>query len=240
MFSVDSNFMNMALATKKVLDKYPELLKERKSLIKKISLMDAYIDGIQQNQVGAEPDSKGATESKGNAVDYAIELAMDLAGRASVFAEDKEDAVMKAKFEFPKKHFTNTQDALKVSRLRSLIEQLKGIDEDSESYDVTAHDIAELEKATDVFEKQLTNPRGVTVNRKNHNDNVKYFLMLLKKNMRSMDKLMSKLRSTELFKEYKIARKVIDLGTRKTQGRKMKTNKKPPIDKPDVQASTEG
>lgn len=239
MISVDSNYMNMALATQTVLTNYPELLKDRQSLLKKITLMDTLIESIQKNQEEAEEGSGGTTVSKAKAGRFAIDMALDLAGRAYVFSDDSENEKRKKAFGLQKTYFTRPQDVIKVSRLKHLTEQLDAVAKESESYDVTPDDVVKLKEAIAAFETQLASPRGATVVRKTHNDNVKSHLSLLKKTFKSIDKLMTKLRGTELFKEYKLARKIIDLGTRKSQGRRKKKDDNVPTDLPDDKEAME-
>lgn len=227
MFSTDSNYLNMAFAVQTTFQNHTKDLEGRKALLNKIQQMDDCIVSIEYHQAQAETGSEGATQSKSMAVDEAVNLAMNLSKRALEYAKKKKDAVQIAQFKIVKSSLVNVQGVLTVSRLADLVNHLKKVSKELEEQDVSPEEIKTLEIASITFKKQLTAPREAIVNQKTHNEMVLDLMAELREIMISIDNLMTKFDGSEFLKEYQIARKVIDLGTRKSKGKKKDDNDEP-------------
>ncbi|KAA5534583.1 hypothetical protein F0919_08150 [Taibaiella lutea] len=211
----DSNYLNMALAVQKILSGHAEEVENRNVLPKKVDDMTKCIEAIQYHQAEAEEDSKGATQSKKNVAEEAVELALMLAGSAVEYAKEAKDAVKEAQFDVSLRDFNSVPGVVAVARLMELVKNLKAVSTALQEWDVTEAEIRELDTLTGQFNSQLADPREIIVIRKSHNDMVRQELSRLKKIIKSIDNLMSRFKDTKFLMEYVNARIVVEVGTRK-------------------------
>lgn len=215
----NSNYLNMALAVQKIMKKHAQELATRKMLQQKVSQMNTCITEILYHQKEAVEDSKGTTKSKEDAASDAIELALILANSALEWAKEAKDAVRTGQFDVYMSTFTHVEGVECVARLKNLAEHLDDVAKELEEYDVKAEEIKRLSELTELFSKQMVNPREKIIFRKSHNTMILHGLSELRKIMTSTDNLMSKFKNTPFLLEYESARIVIDLGTRKGKGK---------------------
>lgn len=213
----DSNYLNMALAVKKIMQAHATEITGRTMLEAKVKQMNKTIASIQTHHSYAETNSKGVTASKYETAAAAVDLAILLAGFAVEYAKDQKDTIKKARFNVSLSDFERMEGVVVVARLKDLVKHLKEEAAALEAYDVTQAEIDELETLTVSLNTQLADPRELIVIRKSHNEKVHAELSNLKAIMESMDNLMGKFKGTSFMNEYEGARMVIPLGTRKTK-----------------------
>jgi hypothetical protein len=214
MITADGNQINMALTVQKVIAKYSEVWNTHQGFTTQVSIMQRLLDVIKAHQQNAEVKTEGVTRDKANAAAYAIEMGLELACSALVYAKAAKNETLKAQFRIPKKTLTNVQGVVTVSRLKELHANLTAIIDNLQD-NVTQEELEAFGTAISAFEGQVVNPRGVVIDRERSNEMVAESVKSLKSTFEDMDNLISKFKRTPFKEEYKLARKIIDLGTRK-------------------------
>ncbi|KAA5534719.1 hypothetical protein F0919_08890 [Taibaiella lutea] len=211
MRTADGNQINMALAVQRVIDKYENLWSSHNGFSKHVGLMRQYLDLIKLQQQNTEDGSGGVTLDKDHAANRAIEMGIDLAGSAYVYAKSIDSETLKAQFYIPKKKLTHVQEILSVSKLKELLKNMEAIEYDVQDY-VSREELDALANAIKDYEGQVAGPRAFIVDRAKSNEIVAATVVELKSNFKDMDKLISKFKKTEFESEYTRARIVIDHG----------------------------
>lgn len=211
MVTADGNQINMALAVQKLTDKYANEWGMHIGFAERVTIMNEQLGVIKQFLQLVDNSSGGVTMDKNNAAAYAIQLGLDLAGSAYVYAKKMKDETLKAQFYIRKKELSNVQEVLAVSKLKELLKHLGANTDRLEGY-VTNEELLALGNAINDFEIQVANPRVFIVDRANSNEIVAAKVMELKSNFKDMDRLITKFRNTQFEREYRHARIVIELG----------------------------
>jgi hypothetical protein len=216
MRQTDENFVSMCRAVQDVLTKHTAVWETTVAFKNQATSFNGLMDEMGIAMESAEIVSTGATDNKSNAELKAVLLAVNLAKRASIYAIEVNNMELHDQLRVTKSTLLRRPDTMTLAKLRDIHTRLNTIVAELGDYGVLPTDLAELNAATDAFDALIARPRTLIVERKGYNqDTIPSLLSALREVLYKMDSLMNIFSGTELPKEYKDARIIVDLGKKK-------------------------
>ncbi len=212
----DENFVSMCKVVRDVLSKHEVVWSPRVAFKNQVSVFGGLMDEMDLAMESAEIVSTGATDNKTNAEMQVVLLAVNLAKRGSVYAMEVGNLELHDQLRVTKSTMLRRPDTLTLAKLRDIHSRLGGVIAELADYGVLPADLADLKSKTDVFDGLIARPRILIVERKTANqDIIPGLLSGLWEVLYKMDSLINLFEGTDLKREYKDARIIVDLGRRK-------------------------
>lgn len=216
MKQTDENFVSMCKAVRDVLTKHTAVWEPRVAFKNQVTMFGSLMDDMAVAMESAEIVSTGATDNKTNAELKAVQLAVNLAKRGSVYAMEVGNMELHDQLRVTKSTMLRRPDTLTLAKLRDIHSRLNGVIAELADYGVLPSDLADLKSITDTFDELIARPRVLIVERKTANqDIIPGLLSGLREVLYKMDSLINLFEDTDLKREYKDARIIVDLGRRK-------------------------
>ena len=213
MKQADENFVSMCKAVRDVLTTHTAIWALRVAFKNQVTVFDGLMDDMDLAMESAEIVSTGATDNKTNVELSAVQLAVNLAKRGSVYAMEVGNMELHDQLRVTKSTMLRRPDTLTLAKLQDIHSRLGGVIVELADYGVLPADLTELKSKTDVFDELIARPRILIVERKTANqDFIPGLLSGLREVLYKMDSLINLFEDTDLKREYKDARIIIDLG----------------------------
>ena len=212
----DENFVSMCKAVRDVLTKHTAIWEPRVAFKNQVTVFGGLMDDMDLAMESAEIVSTGATDNKTNAEMSAVLLAVNLAKRASIYAMEVGNMELHDQLRVTKSTLLRRPDTLTLAKLRDIHSRLNAIVAELADYGVLPADLTALNSMNDAFDALIARPRTLIVERKGYNqDTIPSLLSALREVLYKMDSLINIFSGSDLAKEYKDTRIIIDLGRRK-------------------------
>ncbi len=212
----DENFVSMCKAVQDVLTKHQTLWEPKVAFKNQATTFNNLMGEMSVAMENAEIISTGATGDKTNTEMSAVLLAVNLAKRGSIYAMEVGNMELHDQLRVTKSTMLRRPDTLTLAKLRDIHSRLSEIIDELADYGVMPADLVALNSMNDAFDVLIARPRILIVERKGYNqDTIPSLLASLREVLYKMDSLVNIFSGSDLAKEYKDARIIIDLGRRK-------------------------
>lgn len=212
----DENFVSMGKAVQDVLSKHTAVWESNVAFTNLTTQFNDLMDGVALAMEGAEIVTTGTTDNKARAEKEAIKLTVNLAKRGSVYALEVGNMELHDQLRVTKSTLERRPDTLTLSKMRDIHSRLSAIVAELGDYGVRESDLDRLRILIDDFDVLIARPRTMIVERKGYNQAmIPELLASIRETLYRMDSLVNLFEGTPFKQEYKDARIIIDLGSRK-------------------------
>jgi len=163
---------------------------------------------------GGEITTTGATQDKINAAEAAFEFGSKLSKRASVYALEQDNTEMHDQMRVSKGSLSQLADSKASIKLHDLYNRMVAAGEGLSPY-VSPEELTQFKTLIDAYDKLLSRPRELTVNRKVHNEDLPELIQASRKLLYKLDSLINLFDGTEFEAAYLNARRIVNSGSRK-------------------------
>ena len=163
---------------------------------------------------GGEIITTGATQDKINAAVAAFEFGSKLSKRASVYALEQDNTEMHDQMRVSKGSLSQLADSKASTKLHDLYDRMAAVGEGLLPY-VSVEELTRFKSMIDAYDKLLSRPRELTVNRKVHNEDLPELIQASRKLLYKLDSLINLFDGTEFEAAYLNARRIVNSGSRK-------------------------
>lgn len=213
----DENFVSMCRTTRRVLEEHTTTWSTVVAVANIVNNFYSVMDDLEESVVRSEIVSTGASKDKDALKKRAVALGVNLAKRASVYALDSGNFELHDQLRVTKSTLERRPDTLTLTKLRDIHARIDAIRTLVEDYGIRVSDLDELKTAIDSYDAVIERPRHLIIERATENqDSIPSLLTELREILYRLDSMMNLFQGSELAKEYKGARIIIDLGTRKS------------------------
>ena len=171
----------------------------------------ALIDAAAQ---GGNIITTGATQDKINAAEAAFDFGSKLSKRASVYALEQDNSEMHDQMRVSKGSLSQLADSKASVKLHDIYDRMMAIGDDLSPF-VSAEELTRFKTMIDAYDKLLSRPRELTVNRKVHNEDLPELIQASRKLLYKLDSLINLFDGTEFEAAYRNARRIVNSGSRK-------------------------
>ncbi len=183
----------------------------------------AFKEKIVQIEAEVEVQGKGLdgyAQDKAGKKEKMVRKALAVANQVFAYAEDKGDAVLKAKMDVSYSDLTAPRDAVIAQKCQGIHDEANAVIADIADYGIVAADLTELQALIDAYEGVISAPRVAITVRKGATEAIE---ALIKDGTtiltNRMDKLMSEFKDSkpDFYQEYFDARIVVNTGAKKEE-----------------------
>lgn len=157
----------------------------------------------------------GSAADKASARKQAIAAALAISGPIAVYALNTNNLTLFEQTNFTKSKLRKMQDGSLANCLSGIIETAETLGEKVIPFGVTPERLADAKAKTEEYAQQVNTPRAMITRRSTKLNTVADYIDALRDILSRIDKMMLLFQDTEFYTEYKNARKIVDLGTRK-------------------------
>ena len=214
MLKTQENFISMLTVVGSVLDNF-------KTVWNTNSVFAGYVTDFTANKLlidaaaqGGNIITTGASQDKSNAAQEAFDFGSKLSKRASIFALEQNNSEMHDQMRVSKGSLSQLADTKASAKLHDLHDRMVAIGDDLLPY-VSAEELTRFKALIDAYDKLLSRPRELTVNRKTHNENLPELIQESRKLLYKLDSLVNLFDGTEFEAAYHNARRIVKSGVRK-------------------------
>ena len=156
----------------------------------------------------------GATRDKTNAARAAFEFGSKLSKRASVYALEQDNSEMHDQMKVSKTSLGRLADTKASAKLHDLHDRMAAVGDDLSPY-VSPEELTRFKALIEAYDKLLSRPRELAVNRKTHNEDLPELIQASRKLLYKLDGLINLFDGTEFEAAYHNARRIVNSGSRK-------------------------
>ena len=214
MLKTQEDFISMLTVVCPVLDKH-------KTVWNTNSVFSGYVTDFNANKLLIDAAAQagniittGATQDKYNAAEAAFDLGSKLSKRASVYALEQDNTEMHDQMRVSKRSLDQLADTKASAKLHDLYNRMVAVGEGLSPY-VSAEELTRFKALIDAYDKLLSRPRELTVNRKTHNEDLPELIQASRKLLYKLDSLINLFDGTEFEADYLNARRIVNSGSRK-------------------------
>ena len=208
------DFISMLTVVCPVLDKY-------KTVWSTNSVFAGYVTDFNANKLlidaaaqGGVIITTGATQDKYNAAEAAFEFGSKLSKRASIYALEQDNTEMHDQMRVSKGSLSQLADTKALAKLHDIYDRMMAVGEGLSPY-VSPEELTRFKALIDAYDKLLSRPRELTVNRKVHNEDLPELIQVSRKLLYKLDSLINLFDGTEFEAAYLNARRIVNSGSRK-------------------------
>lgn len=221
---MEKKFENKLIMLKAVLslmEQNQPLWQDSPAIVTACSDLRNLVDRIVLAKRNSEKDNSGVVVQKQNLNEALVESGFEMASMLFAYFSRVNNAVMKAKVDFPISELRNLRDGELGDKCLDILDLRAGIEGEVEQYGATQEKADALRSLVSEYEQQLPHARVNVSTRKAGKETIKQLLAdatLL--NKEQLDRLMVKFKNgnAEFYASYLNARKVVDYGKRYEKG----------------------
>lgn len=215
MTTKQQNYADMANTVYNKLQEYKSVWESVPQFAALDNELKTTLDGLALADKESKIITTGSTSDKMSAKEQAIAAVLKISGPALVYAINNNNLTLHDQLNVTKSRLMKIQDGTLPQRLNGIVEEIEKIAQALAEYGVTEQDIADAKTKTDAYTAQVNVPRGLITKRSTKIETVADHIEQLRNIFYRLDKMMHLSQGTEFHRDYKNARKVIDLGSRK-------------------------
>ena len=211
----EQNFMSMARSSANVFPKWDELWTPVPRLKSEVDAMNAEIGKIDAASEQTTLIITGVTEDKQNARDEGVSAVVNIAKPAAVYAMDINNMELHRQLNQSRGSLMMLPQNELLNTLTGIYNRIDNVKEQVVDYGVTEEKLQDAKSKLDAFAVAVPSSRDAIVERKTNNEIVSDSIANLRRIFFRLDNLMKLFEGTDFYIEYKNARIIIDLGSRK-------------------------
>ena len=214
MLKTQENFISMLTVVGSVFDNF-------KTVWNTNSVFAGYVTDFTANRLlidaaaqGGDIITTGATQDKTNAGEAAFDFGSKLSKRASIFALEQDNSEMHDQMRVSKGSLSQLADTKALAKLHDIYDRMMAVGEGLSPY-VSPEELTQFKALIDAYDKLLSRPRQLTVNRKVHSEDLPELIQASRKLLNKLDSLVNLFDGTEFEAAYHNARRIVNSGSRK-------------------------
>lgn len=211
----EQNFMSMARSSANVFLRWNELWSSIPVMNREVEALNAEIEKIDTTSEQTTLTTKGITEDKQNARDEALSAIVNIAKPAAVYAMDQNNMELNRQLNQSRGVLSGLAQNELLNTLTAIYNQVNNVKEQVVDYGVTEERLQDAKTKLDNFAVAVPSTRDVIVERKTSNEIISESIGNLRRIFFRLDNLMKLFDATDFYAEYKNARIIVDLGSRK-------------------------
>ena len=215
MTTKNENYVSMCRSVEGVLVAHETVWQSNTRFVKERILFGDLLGKVQQAGGESLIVTTGATADKAEAASRLFSMVTDLGKRASVYALDHDNQELHDHLRTSKGALSNMPDTVSLAKAKDMYTRMEAIKRDLADYGITEEVLDECKRLIDAYDAYITRPRDLIVERKGHNQSLSELLRDLRRCVYKLDSLMSLFSGTRFETDYRNARIIVDLGTRK-------------------------
>ena len=214
MFKAQEDFISMMTVVGSVFDTNQPVWNTNSVFARYVTDFTANKLQIDAAAQGGEIITTGATQDKINAAVAAFDFGSKLSKRASVYALEQDNTEMHDQMRVSKGSLSQLADSKASTKLHDLYDRMAAVGEGLLPY-VSVEELTRFKSMIDAYDKLLSRPRELTVNRKVHNEDLPELIQESRKLLYKLDSLINLFDGTEFEAAYLNARRIVNSGSRK-------------------------
>ena len=214
MFKAQEDFISMMTVVGSVFDTNQPVWNTNSVFARYVTDFTANKLQIDAAAQGGDIITTGATQDKINAAVAAFEFGSKLSKRASVYALEQDNTEMHDQMRVSKGSLSQLADSKASTKLHDLYDRMTAVGEGLLPY-VSVEELTRFKSMIDAYDKLLSRPRELTVNRKVHNEDLPELIQESRKLLYKLDSLINLFDGTEFEAAYLNARRIVNSGSRK-------------------------
>ena len=214
MFKAQEDFISMMTVVGSVFDTNQPVWNTNSVFARYVTDFTANKLQIDAAAQGGEIITTGATQDKINAAVAAFDFGSKLSKRASVYALEQDNTEMHDQMRVSKGSLSQLADSKASTKLHDLYDRMAAVGEGLLPY-VSVEELTRFKSMIDAYDKLLSRPRELTVNRKVHNEDLPELIQASRKLLYKLDSLINLFDGTEFEAAYLNARRIVNSGSRK-------------------------
>ena len=218
MTTKQQNYISMTRSSVNVLQKWNSEWNAITRFANEVLALTAELQKVDSSSENAMLVTKGATADKANAREEALSAIVNIAKPASVHADDINDLQLSARLNYSRGSLSTLAQNDLLNMLTGMYNNVFEHKDNIVEYGVTEEKLTDAKSKLDAFAGVISSPRDMIVERKTTNELIEESIGNLRKIFYRLDNLMKLFEGTPFYAEYKNARIIVDLGSRKTQG----------------------
>lgn len=216
MTTKQQNYLLMTRSSVNVLQKWNSEWNPIVRFADEISALTGELQKVDSASENAMLVTKGVTADKANAREEALSAIVNIAKPAVVNAEDINDIQLAARLNHSRGSLSTLAQNDLLNMLTGMYNNVEEVKDNLTEYGITGEKLADAKGKLDAISGVITTPRDMIVERKTTNELIEESIGILRKIFYRLDNLMKLFDGTEFYREYKNARIIVDLGSRKT------------------------
>lgn len=217
MTTKDENYLSMARTVNDVFTRYQTTWEANPRFTREVTAFRELIDSLINTKADSNIVTTGATTDKADAAMALYNQAVNLGKRASVYALDNENMELHDRLRTSRGSLANMHDTFALAKAKDIHNQLSAVKDELADYGITDTELGVLKTQIDAYDTLITRPRDLIVERKGHNESIPELMKKLRKSIYKLDSLINLFDETPFETDYRNARKVVRLGSRKQQ-----------------------
>ncbi|RBQ06948.1 hypothetical protein [Pedobacter miscanthi] len=216
----EENYLTMANVTLQVLNANKSIWADQAAFNKIVAEIDEDVKSLNLSINSAGVKSTGATATKYQAANAAINAAVKYSGLGQIHALEVDDTILFDALKTSASRLEKLPDQQLIPALEHIYSRIDGLKDALKPYGFTGKDLELFHEHIAKFKEHKDNPRIVIAERKGFNNSIPTLLMELKTSFFKLDRLIKIWEdSNEKFvTDYENARIVIRLGGRHRKG----------------------
>lgn len=216
MTTKQQNYLLMTRSSVNVLQKWNSEWNPIVRFADEISALTGELQKVDSASENAMLVTKGVTADKANAREEALSAIVNIAKPAVVNAEDINDIQLAGRLNHSRGSLSTLAQNDLLNMLTGMYNNVEEVKDNLTEYGITGEKLADAKGKLDAISGVITTPRDMIVERKTTNELIEESIGILRKIFYRLDNLMKLFDGTEFYREYKNARIIVDLGSRKT------------------------
>ncbi|MGN7990491.1 hypothetical protein ACTJKC_24345 [Pedobacter sp. 22226] len=212
----EENYLTMANVTLQVLNANKSIWSEQSVFSKIVTDIEEDVHSINSAINSAGIKSTGATATKYQTADAAINCAVKYSGLAQIHALETNNAILFDELKISAWSLERLTDQQLIPTLEHIYSRINALKDKLKPYGVSKDDLELFQKHIENFKQHKDQPRVVIAERKGFNNAIPTLIMELKTSFFKLDKLIKIWESTneKFVRDYENGRTVIPLGAR--------------------------
>ena len=215
MNNYQENKLSMYFAVQKVCADNNSVWNGLPAFVSAFTAFEDVIQGIQDQRVIQEMDTKGVTLDKGSAEEELIEVALKVATAVHAYATEINDNTLREKINYAPSDFTKARDTILIDICQLIHDEANGVVGNLSDYGVTAAELTSLLGKIADYEAIVAGPRNAITDRSTATSELeKLFLSGDDVLTNKLDKLLNQFTQSdpEFSTQYTSSRKIVDMG----------------------------
>lgn len=210
----------MCLTVNTVFTKYETVWQTNPRFTQERETFGTLLDKVRGVKADSNIVTEGATLDKAEAAMRLFEKTVGLGKRASVYALDTNNQELHNQLRISKGALSNMHDTFALAKARDIYNRIDAIKDHLTDYGIREEEITELKMLIDAYDELITRPRDLIVERKGHNETIPELIKKLRSSLYKLDSLINLFSGTSFETDYRNARVIVDLGSRKKKEEK--------------------
>lgn len=209
------NKLSMYFAVQKVCADNNSVWNGLPAFVSAFTAFEDIIQGIQDQRVIQEMDTKGVTLDKGSAEEDLIDQALKVSTAVHAYATEINDNTLREKINYVRSDFTKARDTILIDICQLIHDEANSVVGSLSDYGVTAAELTLLQGKIDDYEAIVAGPRNAITDRSTATSELeKLFVSGDDVLTNKLDKLLNQFAQSdpEFYTQYGNSRKIVDMG----------------------------